>query len=332
MKKYINDPNKVVDEMLEGFCDAHSDVLEKLPDSRVLIRKGVPFKGKVGLVTGGGSGHKPAFIGYLGDGLLDAVAVGNIFSSPSVQQIYDAIRAVDSGEGVLCMLGNYSGDVMNFDMAIELAKDASVKVEQVIVNDDVASAPKDKMENRRGIVGEVVLWKVVGAKSREKASLEELKKTAEWVVFNTRSMGVAHSPCALPTADEPIFTLGENEMEIGVGHHGEPGVQRMSMQTADATTIMLMDTIIKDLPFRSGDEVVINVNGLGATSLLELYIICRKANQILRDAGIKVHRSYVGEYFTSLEMAGFSITLTQLDEEAKRLIDAPACAPHFVQL
>jgi len=331
MKKFINDPNKVVDEMLEGFLAAHSDMVEKLLTSRVVVRKGAPFKGKVGLVTGGGSGHKPAFIGYIGDGLVDAVAVGDIFSSPSAQQIYEAIKAVDSGKGVLCMLGNYSGDIMNFDMAVEMAREDGHKVEQVIVNDDVGSAPKDKMENRRGVVGEVILWKVAGAKAKEGASLEELKKIAEKTIFNSRSMGVAHSPCRVPTAEEPTFTLGENEMEIGVGHHGEPGVKRMPLKPADEVTSMLMEKILEDLPFKSGDEVVVNINGLGATPLLELYIVYRKVHQILKDSKIKVHRTYVGEYFTSLEMGGFSITLTKVDDELKRLIDAPAKAPLFVQ-
>lgn len=331
MKKFINDPNKVVDEMLEGFLAAHHDMVEKLPTSRVVVRRGAPFKDKVGLVTGGGSGHKPAFIGYVGDGLVDAVAVGDIFSSPSAGQIYDAIKAVDSGKGVLCMLGNYSGDVMNFDMAAEMAREDGIKVEQVIVNDDVGSSPKDKMENRRGVVGEVILWKIAGAKAKGGASLEELKKTAEKAIFNTRSMGVAHSPCTVPTAGEPTFSLGENEMEIGVGHHGEPGIKRMPMKSADETTLMLMEKILEDLPFTSGDEVVVNINGLGATPLLELYIIYRKVYQILKDTNIKVHRAYIGEYFTSLEMGGFSITLTKLDDELKKLIDAPARSPLFVQ-
>jgi len=305
--------------MLEGFLAAHHDMVEKLPTSRVVVRRGAPFKDKVGLVTGGGSGHKPAFIGYVGDGLVDAVAVGDIFSSPSAGQIYNAIKAVDSGKGVLCMLGNYSGDVMNFDMAAEMAREDGIKVEQVIVNDDVGSAPKDKMENRRGVVGEVILWKIAGAKAKEGASLEELKKTAEKAIFNTRSMGVAHSPCTVPTAGEPTFSLGENEMEIGVGHHGEPGIKRMPMKSADETTLMLMEKILEDLPFTSGDEVVVNINGLGATPL------------ILKDTNIKVHRAYIGEYFTSLEMGGFSITLTKLDDELKGLIDAPARSPLFVQ-
>jgi len=211
LKKFINDPKKVVDEMLEGFLFAHSDIVRKLSTSRVIVRKNAPIKGKVGLVTGGGSGHKPAFIGYVGEGLMDAVAVGEIFSSPSAQQIYDAIKAVDSGKGVLCVLGNYSGDVMNFDMASEMAKEEGISVEQVIINDDVGSGSRQQMGNRRGVAGEVIVWKAIGAKAQEGANLEEVKKVAEKVNFNTRSMGVAHSPCAvpsLPCGGEPTFTLG----------------------------------------------------------------------------------------------------------------------------
>ena len=318
MRKYINDPNAVVEEMLEGFLAIHGSSLVRLPTSRVLVRKELPIEGKVGVVTGGGSGHKPAFIGYLGKGMADAVAVGDIFASPSAQQIYEAIRATDSGTGVLCVLGNYSGDVMNFEMAIEMATEDGIKVDQVIVNDDVGSSPKERMDNRRGVVGEVVAWKVAGAKTEEGASLAETKKTVERAVFNTRSFGVAHAPCTLPTADEPTFTLEEGEMEIGVGHHGEPGVKKIPMESADNTASMLMDTILEDLPFASGDEVVVIMNGLGATSLLELHILYRKVDAILKEHGIRVHRTYAGEFFTSLEMAGFSITLTKLDKEIKR--------------
>jgi len=334
LKKFINDPKKVVDEMLEGFLFAHSDIVRKLSTSRVIVRKDAPIKGKVGLVTGGGSGHKPAFIGYVGEGLMDAVAVGEIFSSPSAQQIYDAIKAVDSGKGVLCVLGNYSGDVMNFDMASEMAKEEGISVEQVIINDDVGSGSRQQMGNRRGVAGEVIVWKAIGAKAQEGANLEEVKKVAEKVNFNTRSMGVAHSPCAvpsLPCGGEPTFTLGEDEMEIGVGHHGEPGVERTKMKPADEITEILMEKILEDLPFKENDEVSVLINGLGSTSLLELYIIYRKVAQILRQKGIKIYKSYIGEFFTSLEMGGFSITLTKLDEEMKRLLDAPAKAPLFIQ-
>ena len=329
MKKFINDPNKVVEESLEGFLKAHQDIVKKLPTSRVVVRKEAPIPGKVGLVTGGGSGHKPAFIGYVGEGLMDAVAVGEIFSSPSAQQVYEAIKAVDSGQGVLCLLGNFSGDIMNFDMAVEMAKDEGIKVDQVIVNDDVASAPLEEMEKRRGVAGEVIAWKLVGAKASQGAALEEVKKTAEKVIFNSRSMGVAHSPCTVPTSGEPTFTLGENEMEIGVGHHGEPGIRRMPIASADETARILTEKVLDDLPFGAGDEVCVMINGLGATPLQELYIAYRKVAQMLEEKNIKIYKSYIGEFFTSLEMGGYSVTLTRLDEELKSLVDVPAKSALF---
>ena len=335
LKKFINDPKKVVDEMLEGFLSAHSDKVKELSTSRVIVRKDAPIKGKVGLVTGGGSGHKPAYIGYVGEGLIDAAAVGEIFSSPSAQQIYDAIKAVNSGRGVLCVLGNYSGDVMNFDMASDMAKEEGISVEQVIINDDVGSGSKEQMENRRGVAGEVIVWKAIGAKAQEGANLEEVKKVAEKVNSNTRSMGVAHSPCAVPSlpyGGEPTFTLGENEMEIGVGHHGEPGVERTKMKSADEITEILMEKVLQDLPFKENNEVSVLIDGLGSTPLLELYIIYRKVAKILTQKKIKIYKPYIGEFFTSLEMGGFSITLTKLDEELKRLLDAPTNAPLFVHV
>jgi len=334
LKKFINDPKDVVEEMLEGFLAAHQKQVRRLETSRVVVRKEAPIKNKVGLVTGGGSGHKPAFIGYVGKGLMDAVAVGDIFSSPSAQQIYDAIKAVDSGKGVLCVLGNYSGDVMNFDMAAEMARDEGIEVEQVIINDDVGSGPKEEMENRRGVAGEVVVWKAIGAKAEEGASLQETKEVAEEVNANTRSMGVAHSPCAVPSmlhGGEPNFTLGENEMEIGVGHHGEPGVQRVAIKSADETTEILLNKILEDLPFEQGSEVSVLISGLGSTSLLELYIVYRKVTKMLEERKIKIYISYIGEYFTSMEMGGYSITLTRLDDELKRLLNAPAHSPLFIQ-
>ncbi|MBC7189430.1 dihydroxyacetone kinase subunit DhaK [Candidatus Aerophobetes bacterium] len=332
LKKFINKPEDVVNEMVEGYLAAHGDMVRKLETSRVLVRKDAPIKGKVGLVTGGGSGHKPAFIGYIGENLLDGVAVGEIFSSPSAQQIYDAIKACDGGKGVLCVLGNYSGDVMNFDMAVEMAREDGIEVEQVIINDDVGSAPKDKRENRRGVAGEVVVWKAIGAKAAQGASLEEVKRIAVEVNENTRSMGVAHSPCAVPSrmyGGEPTFTLGEMEMEIGVGHHGEPGVKRMPMKTADEVTELLTRPIIEDLPFKRGDRVSVLINGLGSTSLLEMYIVYRKLFEILKKEGIEVALCWIGEFFTSLEMGGFSITLTRLNKELESLLKAPARAPLF---
>ncbi len=331
MKKFINSPQNLIEEMLEGFVAANSNKVRRLETERVLVRKDAPIKGKVGIVTGGGSGHKPAFIGYIGKGLVDAVAVGDIFAAPPVQRAYEAIKAANGGKGVLLCIGNYSGDIMNFGMAKELAEAEGIPVETVVVNDDVASSPKERMDNRRGVAGEVILWKIAGALAEEGADLQKLKEVGERAVFNTRSMGVAHTPCVLPTTGKPSFEIGEDEMEIGVGHHGEPGIQRTKMMTADEVSELLTLKVIEDLPFKSGDEVVVMINGLGSTSLLEMYICFRKVNQILADHNIKVHRTYVGEFFTSLEMGGFSVTLTKLDEELKRLIDAPCDGVHFIQ-
>jgi dihydroxyacetone kinase-like protein len=329
VKKFINDPKNLIEEMLEGFVLANKDRVRKL-EERVIVRKDAAAD-KVGLVSGGGSGHKPAFIGYLGNGMLDAVAVGDIFSSPSVKAIFNAIKVSNMGRGVLCMFGNYSGDVMNFGMACEMASEEGIDVEKVVVNDDVLSALKGQEEKRRGIAGEVVLWKIAGAKAEERSTLSEVKAVAERVISNTRSAGVAHSPCILPTTGKLSFSIGADEMEIGVGHHGEPGVKRTKMMKADEVTEILTKSVLEDLPFMSNDEVAVIVNGLGSTSLLEMFIVYRKVEKMLEDIGIKIHRTYVGNFFTSQEMGGFSITLTRLDEELKKLLDTPADAVCFVQ-
>ena len=328
MKKFINSHETMIDEMLNGFVSANSDVIVRLKE-RVLVRKGVPVKNKVGIVTGGGSGHKPALIGYLGKGMMDAVAVGNIFAAPGVQNCMDVIRAADSGKGVLVCIGNYSGDIMNFQMAIEMLEEEGIKAEMVVVNDDVASAPIESMENRRGVAGEIILWKVVGCMAEQGADLQTLKKAAEDVIFNTRSLGVAHTPCIMPSSGKPSFEIGSDEMEIGVGHHGEPGIKRVKMMSANDITDIIMESILKDLPFKKGDEVSVIVNGLGSTSLLELYIIYHRLTEVLADAGISIYKQWVGEFFTSMEMGGFSITLTRLNAKVKECIDHPIQAIHF---
>ncbi|MDK2896721.1 MAG: phosphoenolpyruvate---glycerone phosphotransferase subunit DhaK [Candidatus Atribacteria bacterium] len=331
MKKFINRPENLIEEMLAGFVIANANKVRRLETERVLVRKDAPVQGKVGVVTGGGSGHKPAFIGYIGKGLVDAVAVGDIFAAPPVQRAYEAIKASHGGRGVLLCFGNYSGDVMNFGMAQELAQSEGIEVESVIVNDDVASSPRDRMDNRRGVAGEVILWKVAGAMAEEGADLQKMKEVGERAVFNTRSMGVAHTPCILPTSGKPSFEIGPDEMEIGVGHHGEPGIERTKMMSADQVTELLTLKVIEDLPFASGDEVTVLINGLGSTSLLEMYICVRKVAEILSDHNIKIYRTYIGEFFTSLEMGGFSVTLTKMDDELKKYIDAPCDGVHFVQ-
>jgi dihydroxyacetone kinase-like protein len=329
MKKFINSYDNLIEEMLSGFAAANTDKVVRIAD-RVIARRDAPVKGKVGVITGGGSGHKPAFIGYVGKGLMDAVAVGNIFAAPAVQICYDAIKAADSGMGVLVCIGNYSGDIMNFGMAVDMLREEGRRIETVVVNDDVASAPVDRRDNRRGVAGEIILWKIMGAMADAGTDLQDMKKAGEQVIFNTRSLGVAHSACLMPSSGKPSFEIGADEMEIGVGHHGEPGIKRVKMMSADQITDIIMEQILADLPFKKNDEVAVILNGLGSTSLLEMYIIYRRAAQILHERGIKVYKSWVGEFFTSMEMGGFSITLTRLDENAKKGLDHPVDAVHFV--
>lgn len=329
MKKFINDPFDVVDEMLEGFLDVHKGYVKRLDTARVVVRAATPVRKKVGVVTGGGSGHKPAFIGFVGKGMLDAVAVGEIFTSPPPLACFEAAKAVNRGKGVLFLLGNYSGDVMNFGLAADLCKDEGIPVEQVIATDDVGSGPKERASNRRGVVGEFLAWKCVGAKAEAGGSLEECKAIAERVNNLTRTLGVALTPCTVPAKGTPTFTLGEDEMEYAVGHHGEPGTAKIRMRSADETAGMMVEEILQDLPFRQGDEVAVIINGLGATPQLELYICYRRVKQILEQRGIVIYRPFVGSFFTALEMAGFSVTLMKLDHELKSLLDTPADTPCF---
>lgn len=329
MKKFINDPYDVVDEMLEGFLDVHKDYVRKLDTARVLVRRDAPVRDKVGIVSGGGSGHKPAFIGFIGEGILDAVAVGEIFTSPPPLACLEAAKAVDSGKGVLFLLGNYAGDVMNFQMASDMAKAEGIEVAQAISTDDVGSMPREESSKRRGVVGSFLGWKVAGAKAAAGGTLEECKKAVEKVNSNTRTLGVALSPCTVPAKGSPTFTLAEDEMEYAVGHHGEPGTAKIKMMSADAVTEKMTVEIIDDLPFKKGDEVAVLINGLGGTPHLELYICYRRVRRILKEIGIDVGLSYVGEFFTGLEMAGFSVTLMRLDDELKGLLKAPADTPYY---
>ena len=307
MKKFINDPFDVVDEMLEGFLDVHKSYVKKIESARTLVRADAPVKGKVGVLTGGGSGHKPAFIGFIGKGMLDAVAVGEIFTSPPPLAVYEGAKAVNGGKGVVFLLGNYSGDVMNFGLAAEMCREEGIPVEQVIATDDVGSGPKEKASNRRGVVGEFLAWKCAGAKAEAGGSLEEVKAVAEKVNRLTRTLGVALTPCTVPAKGSPTFTLAEDEMEYAVGHHGEPGTAKIKMRKADEITEMMVEEVIKDLPFQTGDEVAVLINGLGGTPALELYICYRRVRQILDQKGIRVFKPFVGQFFTALEMAGFSV-------------------------
>jgi phosphoenolpyruvate---glycerone phosphotransferase subunit DhaK len=332
VKKIINDPFAVVDEMLEGIILAHPDKLKLVgADKRAVVRADAPVKGKVGIATGGGSGHLPVFMGYVGRGFVDGCAIGNVFSSPTSEQMLAATQAINGGAGVLYLYGNYSGDVMNFGMAAEMAEAEGIKVETVLAADDVASAPKGEERRRRGVAGIFYAYKLAGAKAETLAPLAEVKRIAEKAIAHTRSMGVALSPCTVPAAGRPTFTIGEDEMEIGMGIHGEPGVRRGKLESADRITGMLMESILADMPLARGSEVSVLVNGLGATPQEELYVIYRKVHQILTGQGIKIHRPYIGEYATSMEMAGASVSLCKLDAELKTLLDAPAASPFVIQ-
>jgi dihydroxyacetone kinase len=329
-RKLLNDPANVVDEMLEGFVTAHGDLVRQV-HQRGVARADAPVQGKVALVIGGGSGHKPAFIGYVGRGGADGAVVGDVFTSPTPDMALAVTQAVDGGAGVLYSYGRYQGDILNFDMAAELAGDEGIQVETVLVTDDVASAPKDRAGERRGIAGDFFVFKAAGARAEELASLEEVKAAAEKANANTRSMGVALAGCTLPGQAEPNFTLPEGEMEIGLGIHGEPGAHRGPIQSADAVAADLLERILVDMPIGRGEEVAVLLNGLGATPLMELYILFRRVARLLADEGIRIHRSYVGEYVTSLDMVGASLTLLRLDDELRRLVDAPCVSPSFVQ-
>ena len=331
MKKVINNPEYVVEEMLEGMTYAYPQYLSKLENANVLMRKEIKTN-KVALVSGGGSGHEPSHGGFVGYGMLDGAVAGAVFTSPTPDQVYEAIKAVANDAGVLLVVKNYTGDVMNFDMAKEMAEMEGIKVESVIVNDDVAVENSTWTIGRRGIAGTVFVHKIAGAKAETGATLEEVKAVAEKVIDNVRSMGMALTPCIVPAAGKPNFTLADNEMEIGMGIHGEPGTHKEELKTADEIVTHLMDKILGDMILSEGDEVAVLVNGLGATPLMEQFIVNRKVNKILEEKKVKVYRTLIGEYMTSIEMAGFSISLLKLDEELKSLLDAKADTPAFKQL
>ena len=323
MKKIINDPDDVVSEMLEGFAKANPELVY-FPGAEVIAKR--DKESKVGLVSGGGSGHEPAHAGYVGKGMLDAAVAGNVFASPSADRVLKGIQEANAGKGVLLVIKNYSGDLMNFDMAKELAEMEGIDVDFVVVKDDVAVKDSTYSTGRRGIAGTVFVHKIAGAKARAGASLAEVKRAAEKTIANIRSMGMAMSPCILPGVGKSGFTLADDEIEIGMGIHGEPGVERTTVQTAAQLASTLCGKILADYDF-AGSEVAVMVNGLGATPLMELYILYNEVEKILGAAGIRIHRSFVGNYMTSLEMSGCSVTLLKLDEETKALLDAPCDTP-----
>lgn len=323
LPRIMNDPDNIVDEMLEGFLKAHPDLVEGTENKRVVKAKNIPAD-KVGVVTGGGSGHKPAFIGYVGENLCDAAAVGEICSSPTAAAFLDSFKAVDQGKGVACLYGNYSGDNMNVKMAVKMAARQGITVKTVVANDDVASAPKDQREKRRGVAGEVLMWKVGGAKAALGGTLDEVIDAAQKAIDHTRSVGIGLAPCTLPAVGHPNFTIEPGTMEVGIGHHGEPGIEVCPLEDAAGIAGRMLDIVLPDYPFQDGDEVVALVSGLGATPVMELYVLYNEIERLLTAQGIRVHRAYVGNYFTSLEMMGATLTLMKLDDELKQLIDLPA--------
>jgi phosphoenolpyruvate---glycerone phosphotransferase subunit DhaK len=331
VKKLINDPFDVVEESLEGFLLAHEDVVKRV-GRRAIARVDAPIAGKAGVVIGGGSGHLPAFMGYVGPGGADAAPIGNIFASPPAKPVLEATLAADGGVGVVYSYGNYAGDVMNFDRAAARARaEHGIEVETVLVTDDVASAPSHEIGRRRGIAGDFFVFKVLAAKAETMADLASVVATARRANDNTRTVGVGLSACTVPANGKPTFHLAEDELEVGLGVHGEPGIRRTTIEPVDALVDEILGLILADKDF-AGSDVAILVNGLGATPYEELYIMYRRARQVLGAQGVHVRRSYVGEYITSLEMAGASITLMQLDEELHDLLAAPAQCPMFVQM
>ena len=331
MKKFLNAPEDFVDEMLEGIYSAHPKQLSFVADDPRCMVAAKRVAGKVGLATGGGSGHLPLFLGYVGAGLLDGAAVGGVFQSPSGDQMFEVTKAIHQGAGVLYIYGNYSGDILNFDMAAEMAEIEDIKVLSVVGNDDVASSPPGQEHKRRGVAGIFFVFKAAGAAAAEGMSLDDVKRVAEKAKANTRTMGVALTPCIVPEVGHATFSIGEREMEIGMGIHGEPGIRRGELLSADAVVDEMMKPLFAERALKSGDEVAVLINGLGATPKEELYVLYRRVSTLLKERGVAVFHVYVGEFATSMEMAGASISLLYLDEELKRLVAAPACSPFFEQ-
>ena len=329
-KKIINSGDDAVDEMLDGILLAHGDILMRADNApRAIIAKHGPRDGKVGLMIGGGSGHEPTFLGFVGKGLADAAAIGNVFASPPPDPALACVQAINRNAGVLFMYGNYAGDVMNFDMAAEMAEMDDIEVRTVLTTDDIASAPRDQIEKRRGVAGNFFIFKAAGAACDLMMSLDDVERVARHANARTYTMGVALSPCSLPQTQVPNFQIGEDEMEIGMGIHGEPGIARGPIKPADEIVDEIMDAILNEMGASKGDRIAVLVNSLGATPLMELYIMNRRVQARLADAGLETHKTWVGHYCTSLEMAGASITCMHLDDELTKLIDHPCCCAMF---
>ncbi|QSG08143.1 dihydroxyacetone kinase subunit DhaK [Halapricum desulfuricans] len=328
MKKLINDPEDVVDEMLDGMEAGYPERLRRLDGTNVMVRADAPVDGKVAVVSGGGSGHEPTHAGYIGDGMLDGAAAGEVFTSPTADELSEMIQATDSGEGVLCVVKNYEGDVMNFETGAEMAEMEGVdQIEQVVVNDDVAVEDSLYTSGRRGVAGTILVHKVAGAAADRGDDLEEVARLAEKMIDNVRTMGTALTSCVTPEKGEPTFDLGEDEIELGIGIHGEPGTERVDIMPADEIAEELTGEVLEDLDPDAGDEVVTIVNGMGGTPLMELFVLNRKVQELMDDHDLEVWDAMVGDYMTSLDMMGASITVATVDDELKELLGAEADTP-----
>lgn len=331
MQRLVNNPEKYVDEMLEGLYEAAPGLVTYVNDDKRCLVSKYKKKGKVGIATGGGSGHLPLFLGYVGRGLLDGCSVGGVFQSPSPDQMLAVTKEINSGAGVLYIYGNYGGDIMNFDMAKDMADMEDIEVRQVVAGEDVLSAPRGKEDKRRGVAGIFYVYKIAGAAAEAMLPLDEVERLAQKAAANVRTVGMALSPCIIPEKGKANFSLPEGKMEIGMGIHGEPGIKQEDLKPADAIVEEMLNALIPDLPYVSGDEVSVLVNGLGATPREELYIVYRKVAEILKAKGIKVFNTYVGEYATSMDMAGMSVSLLKLDEELRKYLRAPFETPFMTQ-
>tara|TARA_Y100001936_G_scaffold215270_1_gene225572 strand:+ start:78 stop:1073 length:996 start_codon:yes stop_codon:yes gene_type:complete len=329
VKKIINNPSDFVEESIDGLIKSHPDVYAFAKDNNRVITRAKKASNKVGIVTGGGSGHLPVFTGYVGKGFLDACAIGSVFASPSVEQMVSAIKNADNGNGVLCIIGNYGGDVMNFEMACEMAEADGIKTKKIIVADDIASAKEAEKLKRRGIAGMIFVFKIAGAAAETGASLDEVFNTASEANNNIRTLGVALSPCILPEAGKPTFEIRDDEIEIGMGIHGEPGIKREKLKPANDLVDDLYKRIIEDSRLKSNDNVAIMINSLGATPLEELYIISKRVNENLSQSNIKNIKTYVGRYATSMEMSGMSITTLKLSDNLKKNLLASSECPFW---
>lgn len=327
MQRFINNPDEVVEDTVKGFVKAHADIVRLGDNPRVIVARQAPVSGKVGVITGGGSGHEPAFIGYAGRNMLDAVAVGELFSSPTAKSFFDAAREANGGKGVICLYGNYAGDSMNVKMAIKLAAKDGIEIATVVANDDVCSAGPDERHKRRGVAGEIFMWKCAGAKAAESADLADVQAVAQRAIDNCRSIGVGLGPCTLPAVGHPNFLIEPGTMEVGIGHHGEPGVRIEPLKPAAEIARDMVKIVLDDHDLAAGTEVAVLVSGLGATPVNELYILNGTIEQEIAGRGLNIYRTYIGNYFTSLEMVGATLTVMALDAELKRLLDVDVECP-----